>query len=412
MFEIMSGKTAWQSRIDELEAALDHEQQKNKQYADAFQVLALVSRSVKKGDLEARIVDWDLHGDLSPILANVNYMLDLTDAFIREAAASLEAASDSQFYRKFLVQGMAGTFGRGAQAINDTTKRMEQLVQEQKQQRNQVADSFEQTVMEVMSSLTGAVEQVGATAKDLMSDASENQSLAASVAAAAEQATVNVQTVASAAEELSASVEEIARQVSSSSAKSDEAADEAGDATSTISALETASGTIGRVVSLINDIADQTNLLALNATIEAARAGEAGRGFAVVASEVKSLAQQTANATGEIGSQVQSIQDNTDSSVTAVSGIEDTIKELNNITGSIAAATEEQSAATNEISRNIQEASQGTQDVANNIQHVHETSDRTMERAKELRVAAKDLGANVELLKAKSVGFLEDVRAG
>jgi methyl-accepting chemotaxis protein len=61
------------------------------------------------------------------------------------------------------------------------------------------------------------------------------------------------------------------------------------------------------VAQQIDAIAKQTNLLALNATIEAARAGEAGKGFAVVAGEVKNLSGQTAAATAEISSVLQSL---------------------------------------------------------------------------------------------------------
>src|SRR6202012_4805796 len=97
-----------------------------------------------------------------------------------------------------------------------------------------------------------------------------------------------------------------------------QAVDQSNTVNAKMRALAGAAQKIGAVVSLINDIASQTNLLALNATIEAARAGEAGKGFAVVASEVKALANQTAHATGEIAAQIQSIQSETDASVTGM----------------------------------------------------------------------------------------------
>lgn len=65
---------------------------------------------------------------------------------------------------------------------------------------------------------------------------------------------------------------------------------------------------IGKILSVIADIADQTNLLALNAAIEAARAGDAGRGFAVVADEVRKLAEKTMSATSEVHSFVKAIR--------------------------------------------------------------------------------------------------------
>jgi len=73
---------------------------------------------------------------------------------------------------------------------------------------------------------------------------------------------------------------------------------------------------VGKVAQQIDAIAKQTNLLALNATIEAARAGDAGKGFAVVAGEVKSLSNQTANATHEISDVLDNLKGRIDALAT------------------------------------------------------------------------------------------------
>ncbi len=74
--------------------------------------------------------------------------------------------------------------------------------------------------------------------------------------------------------------------------------------------LNISSVQIGKIVSVIHNIANQTNMLALNAAIEAVGAGDAGKGFAVVAGEVKDLSKQTSTATDEVSSQIQVMQGN------------------------------------------------------------------------------------------------------
>jgi methyl-accepting chemotaxis protein len=365
--------------------------------------VAEVCRKAAQGDLEARILSERQAGRIGTTQKSVNDMLDITDAFVREASASMDYASRGKYFRKILARGLPGSFRRSATIINSGTESLGRRVVE----IGELAKAFGTHLDEVAGGLMSAATDLESDAGQMAAAAEKTSRQTSGVRSASDQASSNVATVAGAADELAASIAEINRQVASSTERTGRAVNEASRAGTEIRTLADAALRIGDVVKLISEIAEQTNLLALNATIEAARAGEAGRGFAVVASEVKSLANQTAKATEEISAKVGEMQQSTTNSVAAVEAIAQTITEINGITASIATSIEQQGLATREIARNVQEASAGTSQVSSNVTGISEAAADTGRVASRVNSASERVHGEVETLRREVTQFLQ-----
>ncbi|KIL99552.1 hypothetical protein CCC_04068 [Paramagnetospirillum magnetotacticum MS-1] len=315
-----------------------------------------------------------------------------------------------------------GAMAKSVSHFKDQLGRVKQLEADQAEQKrraeadrhaamHQLADTFEESVGQVIHTVTSAATELQAASSQMAGTAAETSAQATTVASAAQQASANVETVAAATEELTSSINEIAHQVERSLTVSDRASEEVGETTAQVLALADTVGKIGEVVQLINDIAAQTNLLALNATIEAARAGEAGKGFAVVAGEVKNLANQTARATSEITGQILAVQEGTHAAVGAIERIAKIIAEMSETSSAVAAAVHQQTAATGEIARNVEQAAVGTDEVSRNIGSVEMAARDTGAAAEQIAESSADLSKQAEFLRHEVGRFLTQVRA-
>ncbi len=365
-----------------------------------------VCEAAARGDFEARVTNITEKGDAARLLNAINRLIDRSDAYIRESRASLEYVAGNKYFRRISESGMTGSFLEASRTVNNAMGVMEGRVSA----FTGVVQNFETQMMASVNSVTSAATELEASANTMEGATSSASEQATVVAAAAEQASVNVSSVASATEEMTNSVGEINQQVSHSAQITSEAVREVEQANKDIGNLSGAAEKVGRVVSLIADIADQTNLLALNATIEAARAGDAGKGFAVVATEVKGLANQTAKATEEIREQISEIQSASNLAVTSVETIGKTISLVDEATTTIAAAVEEQSAATAEIGRNIDQTAVGTSEVSSNIASISQAVGETGTAATVVLSASSELTQNGQSMRAEVESFLTEVR--
>lgn len=382
-------------------------------YREAFAAITAVCEAAARGDLEPRVSHLGDDPEFRAVRVAINNLLDLTDAFVREASASLEFASDARFFRKFLVRGMLGSFRSGAITINDATATMSTTHGElaaQGAKRIELADAFELAVLGLSDEVAAAAHEMESTSRSLAHTAEGTATRAGVVSEQAMTASDAVTMAAAAVEELASTVGAIEEQTTNSNQMGAAAAREADAAQLTVTGLAKASQSIGEVVRLISAVAGQTRLLALNATIEAARAGEFGKGFAVVADEVKNLATQTSDATVRIEAQVGEIQSAANGAVSAIESIAGAVRGVGENLSVIATSVGEQRLAATELSQTTSQAATAVSGVTIEMAAIGDDTGATSTGAVELTAACLELSRLASELRTHVADFLKQIR--
>ena len=279
---------------------------------------------------------------------------------------------------------------------------------------------------ELIASIRNEVQILLVNARQLSGTASATHQLA-------EEQAESATAMAAAVEELSVSIDHISEHARESRHLSESSGAHAGSGTRVIGdaademraiaesvnisahsvrELESLSGGISMIVSVIKEIAEQTNLLALNAAIEAARAGESGRGFAVVADEVRKLAERTTKSTGEITTMIERIQAATRSAAADMeSGVGRvargvTLADEAGITvGSIQRSTRQVLASVEGINLGLNEQSSAARDIAQRVERIAGASEANAASAATLTRAADQLSTLAHTLEGLSGRF-------
>lgn len=264
-------------------------------------------------------------------------------------------------------------------------------------------------------------------------------SSASEIVASTSQLTASAEETATSVSETTATVEEVrqtahlssskARQVADSAQQAAQAAGmgrEATEAThqgmeriraqmdsiaSSMVRLSEQSQAIGAIIASVDDLTQQSNLLAVNAAIEAAKAGEHGKGFAVVAHEVKSLAEQSRQATLQVRSILSEIQKATGHAVMTTEqgakAVEAGVQQAamaGEAIDRLADTVDLSSQSALQIAASSQEQLIGMEQVALAMESVRQASQHNVDSAQQLQISARglqDLGLRLQELVEK-----------
>ncbi len=339
----------------------------------------------------------------------------LAQGFLRDFPLSISHTSgrvtdvvyNASLYRNEKGE-VAGLFAAGRdvterkkleQALQDRSLRLEQVLQEAREAVNVLSTSASEILTVISQLAAGATEAAAAV--------SETTTTVEEVRQTAQLANEKSRDIAGAAQNAAQVLQSGQKNVEAAVTEMNRIRDQMGAIARTIVTLSEQSQAIGEITGSVNELAEQSNLLAVNAAIEAAKAGEQGKGFGVVAQEIRSLAEQSKQATTQVRALLAEVQKAISNAVMATEQTDKVVdsgvaqsRQAGESIGVAVDATVEVARTSSQIVATSQQQLTGVDQVAVAMENINQTSVQNAQSTKQVETVARNLHELSQKLKS------------